>query len=256
MLHWLPNVIYCIFYSYPLVVVSIFVTQCCIGCQMYYIAYFIPILWLLFLLLLHKVAFCAYAPRLWNELPDNIKAADSVQNFKKQLKTLLFRKEFNWLYGPWQLSNDSKALLNIIGGKGAISNINYYYYYYGCQMYYMADFIPILWLLFIPLLHRAVLAAKYIILQILLLSFCFCSYPCYTMLHWLPNVLYSRFYSYPFVIVPTYITQCCIGCKHCRSYSYPLVMPYLCFTMLYGMPNVLYGRFRSYPFVIACSFVA
>ena len=37
-------------------------------------------------------AFCAYAPRLWNELPDNIKAADSVQNFKKQLKTLLF----NW----------------------------------------------------------------------------------------------------------------------------------------------------------------
>ena len=40
-------------------------------------------------------AFCAYAPRLWNELPDSIKAADSVQNFKKQLKTLLFRKEFN-----------------------------------------------------------------------------------------------------------------------------------------------------------------
>ena len=34
-------------------------------------------------------AFCAYAPHLWNELPDNIKAADSVQNFKKQLKTLL-----------------------------------------------------------------------------------------------------------------------------------------------------------------------
>ena len=43
-------------------------------------------------------AFCAYAPRLWNELPDNIKAADSVQNFRKQLKTLLFRKEFNLLY--------------------------------------------------------------------------------------------------------------------------------------------------------------
>ena len=39
-------------------------------------------------------AFCAYAPRLWNELHDkNIKAADSVQNFKKQLKTLQ-RKEF------------------------------------------------------------------------------------------------------------------------------------------------------------------
>ena len=31
---------------------------------------------------------------LWNELPDNIKTADSVQNFKSQLKTLLFRKEF------------------------------------------------------------------------------------------------------------------------------------------------------------------
>ena len=60
---------------------------------------------------------------------DNIKADDSVQNFKKHLKTLLFQKEFNWIYGPWQLSNDSKALLNIIGGKGAISNINYYYYY-------------------------------------------------------------------------------------------------------------------------------
>ena len=29
-------------------------------------------------------AFCAYAPRLWNELTDNIKAADSVRNFKKQ----------------------------------------------------------------------------------------------------------------------------------------------------------------------------
>ena len=63
-------------------------------------------------------AFCAYAPLLWNELPDNTKAADSVQNFKKQLKTLLFRKEFNWLYGPWQLFNDSKALLNIRDGKG------------------------------------------------------------------------------------------------------------------------------------------
>ena len=34
-------------------------------------------------------AFCAYAQRLWNELSDNIKAADSVQNFKKQLKTFI-----------------------------------------------------------------------------------------------------------------------------------------------------------------------
>ena len=31
-------------------------------------------------------AFCAYAPRLWNDLPDNIKTVVSVQN-KKQLKT-------------------------------------------------------------------------------------------------------------------------------------------------------------------------
>ena len=37
-------------------------------------------------------AFCAYAPRLWNELPDNIKAAESVQNFKKQLKTFAISK--------------------------------------------------------------------------------------------------------------------------------------------------------------------
>ena len=37
-------------------------------------------------------AFCAYAPYLWNELLDNIKAADSGQKFKTQLKTLLSRK--------------------------------------------------------------------------------------------------------------------------------------------------------------------
>ena len=28
-----------------------------------------------------------------NELPDNIKAADSVHNFKPQMKTLLFRED-------------------------------------------------------------------------------------------------------------------------------------------------------------------
>ena len=40
-------------------------------------------------------AFCAFnAQHLSNELPDNIKAADSVQNFKAQLKTLLFQKKF------------------------------------------------------------------------------------------------------------------------------------------------------------------
>ena len=45
-------------------------------------------------------AFSDYAPRIWNEFPNNIKVADSVQNFKTQLKTLLFRKGFVWLYGP------------------------------------------------------------------------------------------------------------------------------------------------------------
>ena len=39
-------------------------------------------------------ALCAYAPCLLNELPENIKAADSVQNFRKQLEKIIFRKEF------------------------------------------------------------------------------------------------------------------------------------------------------------------
>ena len=39
-------------------------------------------------------AFYAYAPRLWNGLPDNMMAADSVQNFNTRLETLLFQKEF------------------------------------------------------------------------------------------------------------------------------------------------------------------
>ena len=76
--------------------------------------------------------FCAYAQRL--EFPDDIKATDSGQNFKKQLKTLLFRKEFiSWNIWAMNISPLTtvffKALLNIIGGKVAISNINYYYYH-------------------------------------------------------------------------------------------------------------------------------
>ena len=36
-----------------------------------------------------------YAPHLWNALPPhNIKATDSVQNYKTKFKTLLFRKKF------------------------------------------------------------------------------------------------------------------------------------------------------------------
>ena len=83
--------------------------------------------------------FCAYAQRL--EFPDDIKATDSGQNFKKQLKTLLFRKEFiSWNILGLSTSNQMEfisymghehlsTVLNIIGGKGAISNINYYYYH-------------------------------------------------------------------------------------------------------------------------------
>ena len=44
-------------------------------------------------------AFCAHAPRLWNEPTDNIKAADSVHSFSDSFY---------------------EALLNIIGGKGAL----------------------------------------------------------------------------------------------------------------------------------------
>ena len=75
-------------------------------------------------------AFCAYAPRFWNELPGDIKAADIVQNFKKQLKTAISKGVY---LTTWTINNRPltffKALLNIIGGKGAISNINYYHYY-------------------------------------------------------------------------------------------------------------------------------
>ena len=67
-------------------------------------------------------ALCACAPRLWNELPDNIKAADSVQNFKTQLKTLLFQVYLTiWTINICPLTFFHKALLNIIGGRGAIS---------------------------------------------------------------------------------------------------------------------------------------
>ena len=39
-------------------------------------------------------AFLAVAPRLWNNLPPNIRAAPSLGIFKKQLKTLMFRQAF------------------------------------------------------------------------------------------------------------------------------------------------------------------
>ena len=162
---------------------------------MHYIAVFIPILWLLFLSLLHN-AVLATACIIW------------------QILFLSF------------------------------GYCSYLCYTILRQMYYMADFIPIIWLLFLLLLHKVAmaakciiwqilflsigycsypcytelrLAAKYIILQILLLSFCFCSYPWYTMQHWVKNVLYCRFYSYPFVIVFSFVAQCSIGCHKYHS---------------------------------------
>ena len=36
-----------------------------------------------------------YAPRLYNKLPDNIKSLNSVESFKKNLKTHIFRKAYN-----------------------------------------------------------------------------------------------------------------------------------------------------------------
>ena len=65
-------------------------------------------------------AFCAYAPRLWYELHDNIRAADGVQNVITQLKTLLFRRVYLtiWTINIVPLAILYIAHLNIIGGKG------------------------------------------------------------------------------------------------------------------------------------------
>ncbi len=39
-------------------------------------------------------AFSVFAPSLWNTLPLTIRSADSVDSFKSQVKTFLFRKYF------------------------------------------------------------------------------------------------------------------------------------------------------------------
>ena len=39
-------------------------------------------------------SFQAVAPRLWNDLPLSLRCVDSVESFKKQLKTLLFKQAF------------------------------------------------------------------------------------------------------------------------------------------------------------------
>lgn len=40
-------------------------------------------------------AFQTVAPRLWNSLPLSLRCTDSIDSFKKQLKTFLFRKAFD-----------------------------------------------------------------------------------------------------------------------------------------------------------------
>ncbi|KAF7650577.1 hypothetical protein LDENG_00123460 [Lucifuga dentata] len=39
-------------------------------------------------------AFAVMAPKLWNSLPSNLRFLDSVDSFKKQLKSHLFRLAF------------------------------------------------------------------------------------------------------------------------------------------------------------------
>ncbi|KAF7656165.1 hypothetical protein LDENG_00045680 [Lucifuga dentata] len=41
-------------------------------------------------------AFCSTAPSLWNALPDHLRAPQSVDTFKKALKTYLFNRAFCW----------------------------------------------------------------------------------------------------------------------------------------------------------------
>ncbi len=42
-------------------------------------------------------AFSYFGPKLWNSLPDNLRAIDSLCTFKKYLKTHLFTRAFPWL---------------------------------------------------------------------------------------------------------------------------------------------------------------
>ena len=40
-------------------------------------------------------AFCSAAPRLWNSLPNHLRAAQTLDSFKKGLQTFLLRKAFS-----------------------------------------------------------------------------------------------------------------------------------------------------------------
>ena len=42
-----------------------------------------------------EAAFSHYDPHLWNSLPENIRAAETVDVFKRRLKTHLFKLAFN-----------------------------------------------------------------------------------------------------------------------------------------------------------------
>ena len=51
-----------------------------------------------------EAAFSYYGPRLWNSLPENLRAAETVDVFKKRLKTHLFTLLFDlidFLYFPY-----------------------------------------------------------------------------------------------------------------------------------------------------------
>ena len=54
------------------------------------------VIWVLFYILMHHT-FGMSSPSP-PPPPHNIKATDSVQNYKTKFKTLLFRKNFTWLY--------------------------------------------------------------------------------------------------------------------------------------------------------------
>ena len=43
-------------------------------------------------------AFSLYGPQLWNSLPENLRVAETVEVFKKRLKTHLFNQAFNWFF--------------------------------------------------------------------------------------------------------------------------------------------------------------
>ena len=40
-------------------------------------------------------AFSVYAPRVWNKIPKHIRTLDTVESFKKHLKTYLFKQAYD-----------------------------------------------------------------------------------------------------------------------------------------------------------------